>query len=367
MSGTDVVIAGGGMAGSLLALVLGRQGREVTVVDPHRDPPPTFRNEKLGHAQIALLEKLGCLHLFAEACWPAEGAPGAYPAGRRPALYDCGAPHSAWLRSVRGAWPASVRFVEGGVDRVETGRGRPALVTTDGTRLDGRMLVVATGRSPQLLDQLGLSRTTLSAGHSVCLGFSVRTPEPLCARVHAARFGTGLGYVSIFPMPGETRVNVFSYRDLRDPWTRRMSADPLAAVAELVPEAACDLQGAEVVRRCEARGTDLYLTQGQEGLPGVVLMGDALHAPCPASGTGMLRILNDVDVLAERWIPRWLAADDDRAPSTAAFYADPRKRGVDRASLRGSRAGRELALSDAPYWRARRTAKRVLRSVRRAA
>ena len=358
--GTEVVVVGGGIAGSLAALVLARRGLEVVVVDPRRDPPPLFRNEKLGHEQIALLQELGALHAFAEACWPASDTPGAYPPGSRPALYDCGAPHADWIRAVRRAWPASVRFLEGAVAGVDGPPGAREAVMADGTRLFSRLVVLATGRLPALNAQLGLSRTVVSEGHSVCLGFSVSPGRPTPARVFAAPEGSGLGYVSVFPMPGETRVNVFSYRDLRDPWTRRMSVDPLGALAERIPEAAATLEGARVRRRCEARGTDLYRTCGHERLADVVLIGDAFHAPCPASGTGMLRILNDLVVLG-RLAPAWLAGGGPNARAVAGFYADPQKRRVDAASLARSLRGRANAVDAGAYWRARRAATRWIK------
>lgn len=360
----DVVVAGGGMAGSLLALVLGRAGRTVTVVDPRRDPPPVFRNEKLGHAQIALLRRLGALDCFEAACWPAAGTASAYPEGARPELHDCGAPHQAWLREVRAAWPDSVRFVEGVVERAELSADIQTVRLAGGAVLTGRLLVLATGRMPSLREALGLDQRMLSRGHSVCLGFSVATSEPLPAQVTPAPFGTGLGYVSLFPMPGETRVNVFSYRALSDPWTRRMRADPLAALAELAPAAARPLAGASVVRRCEARGTDLYALRGHERLPGLVAIGDAFHAPCPASGTGMLRILTDVEALSERCIPLWFATPGLGVDKVARFYADPAKRRTDAASLRRSRQGRAHALDRGPYWTARRLAGRLKRAMR---
>ena len=290
----DVLIIGAGIAGSLLAFVLGRQGRKVVVVDPRRTPPPVFRNEKLGGAQIALLKKLGALSCFEAALWPAEGTPGAYPEGQRPALTDCGAPHQAWVMSVRQGWSPDVRFVEATVHHLDLSDDIQRATTTDGQRIEARLAVLATGRIPQLRQSLGVNCRTLSAGHSVCLGFSAVFDTSPPAQVVDAPRGSGVGYVSLFPMPGETRVNVFSYRALDDPWTRRMSADPMGCLSELDPRLAALFAGGRVVRRCEARGTDLYEVSGHRQA-GLVLIGDAFHAPCPASGTGMLRILNDID------------------------------------------------------------------------
>jgi 2-polyprenyl-6-methoxyphenol hydroxylase-like FAD-dependent oxidoreductase len=345
-----VLIVGGGIAGSLLALVLGRAGRAVTLFDPRRAPPPVFRNEKLGDAQIALLTKLGVLHCFESACWP----PGAYPAEARPSLTDCGAPHQAWLASVRQAWPDTVRFVEATVDRLDASDDRQYVTTNTGECFDGRLAVLATGRMPQLRESLGVTCRTISAGHSVCLGFSATFERPAPAQVIHGPLGSGVSYVSLFPMPGETRVNVFSYRPLLDPWTRRMSRDPVGALSELDPAIATMLSGARVMRRCEARGTDLYAVNGHRR-PGVVLIGDAFHAPCPASGTGMLRILNDIGVLARDHLPGWLSTPGMGRDKIAAFYADPVKRRLDQESLDSSLRGRGTVAGRSIYWRARRT------------
>lgn len=358
----DVLIIGAGIAGSMLAFVLGRQGRKVVVVDPRRTPPAVFRNEKLGGAQIALLKKLGALHCFEAALWPPEGTPGAYPDGQRPALTDCGAPHQAWVMSVRQGWTADVRFVEGSVHHLDLSDHLQRAATTDGQRIEARLAVLATGRIPQLRQALGVECRTISAGHSVCLGFSAVFDTPVPAQVIDAPQGSGIGYVSIFPMPGETRVNVFSYRPLDDPWTRRMSADPMGCLSELDPRLAALFEGGRVVRRCEARGTDLYEVSGHRQA-GLVMIGDAFHAPCPASGTGMLRILNDIEILTRSHLPHWLQTPGMPCAKIAAFYDDPEKRRLDEASIKSSLKGRGAVVGTSAYWRGRRLIGNLKRQV----
>src|SRR5438045_4113667 len=56
---TDVVIAGGGLAGSLSAAMLGRAGINAMLVDPHPVYPPDFRCEKLDGAQLQTLQLTG--------------------------------------------------------------------------------------------------------------------------------------------------------------------------------------------------------------------------------------------------------------------------------------------------------------------
>jgi 2-polyprenyl-6-methoxyphenol hydroxylase-like FAD-dependent oxidoreductase len=59
MRNTDVVIVGGGLAGSLAAAMLGRAGIDVILVDPHETYPPDFRCEKLDGTQVSILKKTG--------------------------------------------------------------------------------------------------------------------------------------------------------------------------------------------------------------------------------------------------------------------------------------------------------------------
>lgn len=357
-----ILIVGGGMAGSLLALVLGRAGHAVSLIDLRRDPPSDFRNEKLGIDQIAHLDALGVLSCFEEACWGEDASRAAD--APRPPLKDCGARYDRWIARIRAVLPPTVSFVEGKVDEIETSDDRQTVILTTGERLNGRLVALATGRGERLRAGLGVERRTFSERHSLCLGFSVAVPahRRIEARICHGRFGDRIAYATVFPMLGEIRVNVFSYRDLNDPWVGRMRADPVGVLSETLPDLAPILAGLDLVRKLEARSTDLYGVRGQVR-PGVVLLGDAFHAPCPASGTGMTRILNDVDRLANLHIPKWMATPGMGRGKIAAFYADPEKRRVDAASVKRSLRGRATATSQSPYWRVRRSLCQLKRSL----
>ena len=59
MRQTDILIAGGGLAGSTAAAMLGRTGCATVLVDPHKVYPPDFRAEKLDSTQTSILRKTG--------------------------------------------------------------------------------------------------------------------------------------------------------------------------------------------------------------------------------------------------------------------------------------------------------------------
>jgi 2-polyprenyl-6-methoxyphenol hydroxylase-like FAD-dependent oxidoreductase len=356
-----VVVIGAGMAGSLLSLVLGRAGYPVTLIDVKREPASDFRNEKLGIDQIARLERLGVLSCFEEACWGEGAGPGAgIP------LKDCGARYDRWIARVRAALPDTVAFVEGKVDRIDTSDGQQTITLSGGETITGRLAALATGRGERLRVQLGVERNIVSDKHSICLGFSVaKHADPkaeMTAQIVHGRFGDRIAYVTIFPMLDEVRVNVFSYRDADDPWIREMREDPIGTLSRTLSGVKPALEGRQVVRKLEVRGTDLYDVSGQVQ-DGVVLLGDAFQATCPSSGTGVTRILNDVERLAGAHIPAWFSGDGIGADKIGAFYADPAKQAVDREAMRRSIRGRQATLGATPYWRARRAVAALKRSL----
>ena len=59
MRETDILVVGGGMAGSTVAAMLGRAGIATILVDPHARYPADFRCEKMDDSQIALLRRTG--------------------------------------------------------------------------------------------------------------------------------------------------------------------------------------------------------------------------------------------------------------------------------------------------------------------
>src|ERR1051325_2937055 len=67
---TEVVIAGGGLAGSLAAAMLGRAGIDAVVVDPHPSYPPDFRCEKLDGVQLKTLQLTGIADAVLRASTP---------------------------------------------------------------------------------------------------------------------------------------------------------------------------------------------------------------------------------------------------------------------------------------------------------
>ena len=92
-----------------------------------------------------------------------------------------------------------------------------------------------------------------------------------------------------------------------------------------------------------------------------MLAGDAFSTSCPAAGTGTTKVFNDVQLLCNTYIPRWLASEGMDADKIAGFYRDPEKIACEEACLTKAYHLRSLSIDDGLAWRAQRWARFALR------
>jgi flavin-dependent dehydrogenase len=151
-----------------------------------------------------------------------------------------GLPYEAMVAAVRGEIPPDVTLEIGRVAAIEAGPERQRAVLGDGRAVEGRLLVLATGLGTGLRDALGIRRQVIRDAHSLTLGFDVVSRGPGGAGVAPFTcYGPGPGaridYLTVFPMAGATRANLFLYRDVRDPWVAAFKADPAAELRRALP------------------------------------------------------------------------------------------------------------------------------------
>ena len=364
MRQTDVLIIGGGLAGSTAAAMLGRAGIATIMVDPHEVYPPDFRCEKFDASQVALLEKTG----LADAVLPATTASltwAARPGGlvdKKPvkqfnALYD------TLVNAMRRVIGGSATMIEAKAAAMTVGAERQTVQLSTGEEISARLLVLANGLNAAIRQNLGMGRTILSANHSISAGFDV-TPV---GRPHfdfpamtffPTRASERLSYLTLFPIGATMRANLFVYRDMNDPWLRQLREAPVETLTALIPALARFAAPFAVPDPVKIRPVDLYATTGYEQA-GVVLVGDAFATSCPAAGTGTNKVLTDVERLCHEYIPRWLATPGMGFDKIAAFYADPEKVACDKASLARAFYVRSISVDESPAWQARRFGKTV--------
>jgi 2-polyprenyl-6-methoxyphenol hydroxylase-like FAD-dependent oxidoreductase len=165
-----------------------------------------------------------------------------------------------------------------------------------------------------------------------------------------------MAYLSLFPIGGTVRANLFAYRDLHDPWLKRFRDHPRETLIALWPKLHEVIGDFTVAGFVQIRPVDLYVTRGYRQ-NGIVLVGDAFSSSCPAAGTGARKALVDVERLCNVHIPHWLASAGMGEPKISAFYDDPVKRACDTLSKKKAFRLRSYSIDTAPHWIALRFAK----------
>jgi 2-polyprenyl-6-methoxyphenol hydroxylase-like FAD-dependent oxidoreductase len=350
---TEIAIVGAGLAGSLAATMLGRAGRDVTLIDPFDACRPDFRAEKLEHPHVDALRKAGVLDEVLPAAlryrdiWIARL--GRFAEVKR--IEEYGIEYSALVNRLRSLVPGNVAFRQHKVTDVALSGARQVLTLAGGEQVAARLVIGAGG----VMTGLAGKRREISRCHSVSIGFDLEALDwPFAALTCFGEHPVHrVAYLTLFPLPSGMRANLFVYRALNDPWLRRLRDDPAGAIAECLPRLAQFTGALRVKGAVKIRPVDLVVTDDVVQ-PGVALVGDAFATACPVSGTGAAKALTDVERLCNVHVPHWLATGGMGAEKIAQYYADPDKRRSDAHALRTSLFAKRVTLGEGLPWAALR-------------
>ena len=149
------------------------------------------------------------------------------------------------------------------------------------------------------------------------------------------------------------RANLFMFRDPTDPIMRELRRETKPTLLRLMPGLQPFLGDFRVVDRVQNWVMDLSIVEGHLQ-PGVVLIGDAFQTNCPAAGTGVSRLLVDVERLCTEHVPRWLKTPGMGIEKISQFYADLDKVAADRRSLSMARFRQALTSGNDLRWNVQR-------------
>ncbi|MET4326789.1 2-polyprenyl-6-methoxyphenol hydroxylase-like FAD-dependent oxidoreductase [Bradyrhizobium sp. i1.15.2] len=356
----DIVIVGGGLAGSLAAAVLARSGHRVALVDKRAVYPDEFRVEKIGGHQLEMLRKLGFLDaLNSVACRYdqvlniREGKVVDISVGRA-----YGLAYADLVAMARSQLPDPCSLIVDEVTAVNCSDDIQHIELASGRRMTARLVVLATGMAGVLGYKLGIKRRVLAERHSVTFGFTTarRDDAPFdfeALTCYGERTADGIDYLSLFPVRAGMRANLFMFRDAADPIMRELRREPEATVLRLLPGLRPYLGDFHVIDRVQNWVMDLSVVEGHLQ-PGVVLIGDAFQTNCPAAGTGVARLLVDVDRLCTEYAPRWLVTEGMSQDKISEFYSDVDKVAADQQSLKMAHFRQALTSRNDIGWDVRR-------------
>jgi 2-polyprenyl-6-methoxyphenol hydroxylase-like FAD-dependent oxidoreductase len=334
----DVIIVGARVAGSSLAILLGRQGRRVLLVDRDRFPSDTLSTHLLQPSAVEMLGRLGALtdveasglrRLARLRTYAGETvlegalrAPGAYAlCARRYHLDHTLIRHALRHPSVAladGTTVGDLLWEDGRVYGVQV-RGR------NGRRraLSARVVVGADGKSSKVAEWVGARRYEETPAQRPLYYAYYRNvlplPEPMLEVFYQ---GGRIGFV----MPMEPGIDCLAL-ELQPGEFSRFRADPAGRFDEAIrslPGMARRLTGARrdgPVRG--TRGVENYLRVPYG--PGWALTGDAAYCKDPSTGTGIEDAFRQAFLLEE---PLGAALDGADWDATMAAYHERRDAAV---------------------------------------
>jgi len=364
---TDIAIVGGGLSGTVAAIVLARRGHRVTLIDRNETFPPEFRVEKIAGDQVTRFERLGLLPALAANSTYFETIVNA----RRGSFLDThvtphyGIMYHDLVAAMRRELPANVRVVTDRVTDLRTSSGTQTVTLGEHGDLTARLVVLASGMSDLLRSRLGIERQVRHERQSLTFGFNAGLPDGFphpAFTYYGERPADGIDYLSFFPVGESTRANLFTFLDHRAPWVKQMRTAPEAALEAALPGLSRVAGRIEILDKVQSWIMDLAVARNVEQ-PGVVLIGDAYQTSCPAAGTGVSRLMTDVEQLALVYVPAWLESPGMDVDKIAGFYADPVKRAMDNLAFAKADFRRSLTIDTGLAWRTRRTAQYVRRTI----
>lgn len=297
----DLVIAGGGIAGSSLAILLGRQGFTVDLYERNRFPREKPCGEGLMPAGVAALERLG----LAEEVGGQEFVGVRFHAG--PAKIEARFPDMPGLpltgRGQRRRHLDHVLFAAAartpGVNaHVGTSVSAPLVencrvtgLIVDGVARRARLAVAADGSNSRIRHQLGLDKPPRGKRVGVRIHFRL---SPRAEVSHWVEVFLGKGYeLYVTPLPRREMLvaalsNACSLeRPLEEQFLHWCLEHPWLSER---------LRGAEIISQAKAARLSARVYRGIGR--GIVLLGDAAGAPDPITGGGMTQALLSSELLA---------------------------------------------------------------------
>ncbi|HLZ40110.1 MAG TPA: hypothetical protein VKQ11_04070 [Candidatus Sulfotelmatobacter sp.] len=360
---------GAGLAGVTAARKLGEDFR-ITLVDPRPNCPPVFKADKLEPDQAELLRSLGLLQtLLPQASRIREVR--SYYGGKFFKVTETeqyGIRYREMVNTLRASLPPQVESKLGRVVHISCGPDLQVLTLDSGEQLTCRLVLLACGLNGELLGSLQMKRAWIQA-QSIAIGFNLVPanggPFPFDAVTCSLMTPrTGIDYISLFPIADMLRANLFAFPRAGSTWPQRLVRDPNRELPRILPNLSNAIGEYRIEGKMEASITHLYRTEG-EPPDGVVLIGDAAENVCPATGTGITKILTDVSVLLEH-VPHWFATPGMSKQKLHSYFADPRKIAADGSAVRAARYRRNACSERSLKWRVHRLRLHLSRQLKRA-
>ena len=335
----DIAIVGAGFAGLNLAHATAAQGLDVAVVDKRTTCPDIFRAEKIEPDQASVMRDLGTLQFRSPKCEPIGKTLriSGDSVSEVDTVEQYGISYSDTINSLRDNLPSQVTCIHETASEIVPG-DVARIVLSNGEEVVARLVVLACGDYNKLIGAIGIPRQQHDDLVSLSFGFDIRRQDGSDFDFNGLNYflpdmPNGVQYLTVFPIGSRMRVNLFTRMRRSDPLATSLRQDTLATLNKLFPDLPGYLGDVVLDSRVQVMPTTYYRLEEQV-LPAVVVVGDAFQSVSPATGSGLSKVLIDVQTLSEDFIPRWRNQRVISADDVAAYYRNRCKVDSDRNSLK---------------------------------
>jgi menaquinone-9 beta-reductase len=345
----DIVIVGGGIAGSSLGTVLARQGVGVLVLERTTVFADRVRGEAMMPWGVAEAKRLGLYDVLMGAgghepqLWMQydEGAPNgaAVPVG---SILPDNAPlnlgHPKACETLIQEAASSGAEVLRGVDNVQLTRDPNGIVfTTSGEthQIAARLVVGADGRRSAIRDQAAISLEEQEPPNMIA-GLLIEPVEPLPDHDVIAVEGD-VAFLSFLQRDGRSRLYIMPTVEQRDRYTGRDGTKAFLGSTRLSCLPMADtFATAKPAGPCVTYPGDDTWTR-QPFADGVVLIGDAAGYNNPIIGQGLSLAMRDVRIVSEA-----LIASDEWSTDTFRSFGDEKMERMRRVRITANLAAKQF-------------------------
>ena len=339
---SDVLVVGGGPAGSFTAWALARRGVRVTILERARFPRDKPCSEYLSPEASRLLEAMGALHLVEEAGAARLAGMRVRAASGMTMQGDFAAPHGYRPHRDHGlalrrtlldailldrARSAGAEVEEGahvtGLVRDTRGTVRGVTVRRDGseTVLEARLVVGADGLRSVVGSRLGLVRRAWRPRRiAIVAHYAGVRAMTAYGEMHVDRDG----YLGLAPVGGGlTNVALV----VPASGMRRWRGDPAGLLeARLAADPALRARFAVATRETPVRATGPFAVRARRAwAPGAALVGDAADFYDPFTGEGIFAALRGGELLAPYAFAALEATSPEAARDALVAYDEARR------------------------------------------
>ena len=336
---STIAIIGAGFSGLSLAHALRQCEADVVLIDRNDNCPDIFRAEKIEPDQSDLLRELGILG-FRQPKTSPIGETLNYN-GENYKKFDTveqyGISYSQTVNNLRSNLPDSIRVVNQTVVNIDNSSNEQKIFFSDKTSLNANLVVVCTGGGEKLISRLGIKRKLNSNLRSLSFGFDIERQDGADFNFNGFNYFLSsnindVHYITIFPIGERMRVNLFTRLYPTDVLVKQIKLNTIHSLKSIFPGIFEQIGDIKVVSKVQVMPTAFYRLKNPVR-SGIVIISDDYQSVNPATGTGLSKVLTDVKVLSQKYIPHWLDAGDFSKKNIREFYRDEIKQACDQKSM----------------------------------